>query len=226
MTSPPAQEPADRATAGRGTRTAAATSAAIQLGAVVAVLVLRALSDGGVGDRLGAIPLAAVYGLPAVLAFLALRGRGPLFLPAGIASLTLAVFPFSLHSFVFGPVGLIYLLTYATWPARPLDGSRSVAVGVGVPLLLVAAFVALVVHDDPICYREDASGEITIDRSPQQPRSGTLTIEPGSDVVARGCSSDTVVWWEAAVSLAFSASALTAAVLLVRPTRSAALRRP
>ena len=161
-------------------------------------------------------PISAVYGLPAVLAVLAVRGRGSLLLAAGTTSLVLAVLPFSLHSFLFGPIGVTYLLVYARWSTRQRDGSRSAAVGVGVPLLLVAAFLVLVVHDDPICYTRHASGEVTIDRDPDQVTSEALTIEAGSDVVERGCFGDTVVWWEAAASLALSASALTTAMLLSR----------
>lgn len=187
----------------------------VQLGAVVVVLVLGALSDGSVGDRLGAAPLAAVYGLPAVLALLGLRGRGPLLLPAGVASLVLAVFPFSLHSFVFGPIGIIYLIAYARWPTHQHAGSRSAVAALVVPLLLVGAFGALIVHDDPICYSKDASGQVTIENDPGEVMSGTQTVEPGSDVVERGCSSDRVVWWEAAVSLALTVVALAAAMLLV-----------
>lgn len=203
------------ASPGPVTRTAAATGAIVQLGAVVAILVLGALSDGSVGDRLGAVPLAALYGLPAVLVLLALRGRGPLLVPAGIASLVLAVFPFSLHSFLFGPIGIIYLLAYGKWPRHEHPGPRSAIAAGLVPLLLVGAFLALIVHDDPICYSKDASGEVTIEDDVGEVTSGTQTIEPGSDVVERGCSSDRVVWWEATVSVALTVAALVGAVLLV-----------
>lgn len=197
----------------------------VQLGAVVAVLVLGALSDGSVGDRLGAGPLAGVYGLPGVLALLALRARGPLLVPAGVASLVLAVFPFSLHSFVFAPVGVIYLVAYARWPTHQHAGSRSAVAALVVPVLLVGAFVSSIVHDDPICYSKDASGEVTIERDVGEAISGTQTIEPGSDVVERGCSSDRVMWWEATVSLALTAAALAGAVFLVPRASRAEARR-
>lgn len=189
--------------------------AALQLGGAVAVLLLRAGSDGAVSDRLGAVPLAVVYGLPGLVALLARRGRGPLLVAAGIASLVLAVFPFSLHSFVFVPIGIGYLAAYMRWPGRT-DGSRATAAALTVPVLVMAAFLVLVVHDDPVCYTEDASGEVTIDRDPGPVTSGSQTIGPDSDVVGGGCSSDTVVWWEAAGSLALSALAIIAALALVR----------
>ncbi len=210
----------------RITRTAAATGGVVQLASVAAVLALGVVSNGATGDQLGASPLAAVYGLPAVLGLLALRGRGPLLLPAGIASLVLAVFPFSLHSFVFGPVGLIYLVAYAAWPDHRDPGSRSAIATLVVPALILAAFLVLIVHDDPICYRKHASGEIVVDRDPgPRATSGSQTIEADSDVVERGCSSDTVVWWEAAASLALSAGALATALALVEPASARTTRR-
>lgn len=90
-----------------------------------------------------------------------------------------------------------------------------------VPLLLLFAFVALLWHEDPICYARHASGEVTIDRDPGSITSGTETIEPRSGIVERGCSSDTVVWWEAATSLALSGGSLAAATYLTRRTPDA-----
>lgn len=203
---------------GRAAKAAVATSAAVQLGAVVVVLLLGVvLGDGTVGDRLRAVPLAAVYGLPGVLALLALRRRPPLLLAAGTTTLVLAVFPFSLHSFVFGPVGLVYLIAYTRWPA-PQRAKQSAAAGAVVPLLLLAGFVALVWHEDPTCYTKHRSGEITLDRDPGSTMSGAKTIEAGAGIVEQGCSSDSVVWWEAMTSLALSGAALAAALYLSDPS--------
>lgn len=198
---------------------AVAIAAAVQVGAIVAVLALRFLDDGEVGDRLGAVPLAVVYGLPGVLAALALRRRPALLLAAGIASLVLAVFPFSLHSFVFGPVGLVYLIAYARWPKPHHVDKNSAIVALVVPLLLVVAFLALVWHEDPICYAKDTSGEVTINRDAGSITMGSQTIEAGSDIVERGCSSDTVVWWEALTSLALSGAALAVGIYLTATDR-------
>ncbi|MDP8927733.1 MAG: hypothetical protein M3O70_03925 [Actinomycetota bacterium] len=220
----------DAAQPGPVTKLAAVASAATQLGALLVLLRLGVLSDGVLSDRLKAVPLVAVYGLPALLAILALRGRDPLLLAAGVASLALAVFPFSLHSFVFGPVGLIYLLLYAhllisaKWRTHRHSASRSAVAALVVPLLLVIGFFASAVHDDPVCYTKRASGEITINRDPVASGEVTINRDRGGmsgtitgDVVERGCSSDTVVWWEAATSIALSAAALTTALLLIRP---------
>ncbi len=116
---------AEPASPGPVARTAASTCAVVQLGAVVAVLALGALSDGAVGDRLGAVPLAAVYG--------------------------------------------------------------------------------------PICCSKDAIGQVTLERDPGEVMSGTQTIEPGSDVVERGCSSDRVV----ALMFALLVTAVVAIVFLL-----------
>ncbi|MDP8928196.1 MAG: hypothetical protein M3O70_06370 [Actinomycetota bacterium] len=217
------------------TKLAAVASAAIQLGALMVLLRLGVLSDHVLSDRLKAVPLVAVYGLPSLLAILALRGRDPLLLAAGVASLALAVFPFSLHSFVFGPVGLIYLLLYAyllisaKGRTHRHSVSRSAVAALVVPLLLVSGFFASAVHDDPVCYTKRASGEITINRDPVASGEVTINRDRGGmsgtitgDVVERGCSSDTVVWWEAATSIALSAAALTTALLLIRPRRAEA----
>jgi hypothetical protein len=198
-----------------------ATVAAVHLGGILVVLALRFLSEGAVGGRLGVLPVAAVYGLPALLAALAFRQRPPLLLAAGVASLVLAVFPFSLHSFVYGPVGLIYIIGYARWPTPHHDAKRSAAAAALVSLLLVAAVVALIWHEDPICYSKDTSGEVTVDRDPDPVTSGSQTIEADSGIVETGCSSDTVVWWEALTSLALTGGALAAAIQLTRRPRRA-----
>lgn len=211
---------------GRVAKAAVATSAALQLGSVTVVVALRLLADDAVGDRLGVLPLGAVYGLPAVLAGLSFRRRPRLLLAAGVASLVLAVFPFSLHSFVFGPVGLVYLVVQPRWPTPPHGGQRAAAVAVVVPVLLLLAFIAFLWHEDPICYARHDTGEVTIDRDPGQVTSGSMTIEPGSGIVERGCSGDTVVWWEAASSLALSGGALAAAIYLTRPTNGSVLDKP
>lgn len=48
-----------------------------------------------------------------MLAIAGLRGRTPLLLAATIAAGMLAIFPFSLHSFVLGPAAVVYGAAYA-----------------------------------------------------------------------------------------------------------------
>ena len=190
--------------------------AVLQLAGVTAVLVLR-MVDGDPGDTwAGAIAMATVYGLPGVLALLGLRRRWPLLLAAGVASLVLAVLPFSLHSFVFVPVGVAYLVAYGLSRAPRAGTGRTAAAAAVVPTLLVAAFVALVWHEDPLCYERHSDGTVVVHRDAESLPSGTETADPDSDVVERGCTGDSVVWREAATSLALAAAALGVGIGLGR----------
>lgn len=193
--------------------------AVLQLAGVGAVLVLRLVNGDAVDSGLGIVAMAAVYGLPGVFALLGLRRRWPLLLAAGIASLVLAVVPFSLHSFVFGPVGVAYLVACGLWPGPRPGPGRTAAVAAVVPALLLVAFVALLWHDDPMCYERHTDGTVVVHRDAESLTSGTETIESDSDVVERGCSSDSIVWWEAATSLALAAAALGVGVGLTRSRR-------
>ena len=194
---------------------AAVAAAAVNVAGAVLLVGLRLSAQDSAVDGLGPVALGAIYLAPGVLALFALRGRDPLLLPAALAALALSVFPFSLHSFVLGPIGVVYLVSYMRAPTRGQETSRSMAAALLCPVLLVAAFVALLVHEDPVCYEERQSGEVIVDRDPPPVESGSQTIGPDSDVVERGCTSDTVVWWETAASLALSAGALATGLVLV-----------
>lgn len=192
-------------------------AAGAQVVGVVALVAVGLASNGPAAvDWLHPVPIAAIYLLPAFLALISLRGRNALLLVAAVTALVLAVFPFSLHSFFLGPVGLVYLASY---PALGKEGRRScrwLGASAVCPLLAVAALSALSLHEDPACYTQHASGEVTVDRNPGGPTSGHVILA-GFDVVSRGCTSDTVVWWEAAGSLALSAAAIMAGLALVPP---------
>lgn len=82
-------------------------------------------------------------------------------------------------------------------------------------LLLVAALLVLVLQDHPACYEELETGEVTIDRDPRDTASGSQTITPDSGVVGRGCTSDTIAWWEATASLTLSSAAVATGLLSV-----------
>lgn len=186
----------------------------------VAVLVVAGMRSGappGV-DPLRPIPIAVLYAVPASLAVLGLRGRSPLLLVAGISSFVLALLPFSFHSFVLGPVGLVYAIS--SWPLRGASGSpsRTLAAAVICPLLLVGALAALFIVDASACYSRLDSGEVIIDRSVDRPMSGVQTIEDGSGVASGGCSSGIVTAWEALASLALSGTAMLAAFVFVPPS--------
>lgn len=192
---------------------AAAGGALVELAAVAVYLGVMAASGPDV-DGLGAVPIAAVFAAPAVLALAGLRGRAPLLLAATIAAAVLAVFPFSLHSFVLAPVAVVYALAYARL-STSRQRRRAVLAVAGCPVLLLAAFVVLIVQEHPACYEELETGEVVVDRDPGDTLSGGRVIGPDSDVVATGCTSDIIVWWEATASLTLTSAAIVAGLLLV-----------
>lgn len=201
----------------RVARTATLVAAGVQVAAVVALVAFGIAEDGPVVvDWLHPVPIVAIYVLPAVLAVMAVRGRSALLLVAAVTALVLAVFPFSLQSFFLGPVGLVYLASYPGLPRGSRGSARGLVAAAVCPLLAVAALLVLFLQDDPACYTQRASGEVTVDRNPSDVTSGHV-IPAESNIVSRGCTSDTVVWWEAAGSLALSAAAVTAALKLVPP---------
>lgn len=195
-------------------RTAAVAAALIQLAAVAVYLGVMAASEPD-PDGLRAVPIAAVFAAPAVLALAGLRGRAPLLLTAAIAAGVLAVFPLSLHSVVLAPVAVVYALASARL-STSRRARRALVAAIGCPALLVAAVVVLLVQEHPACYEQRRTGEVVVDRhSGDNTVSGTRVIGPDSDVVATGCTSDIIVWWEAAASLALTSAAITAGLFLV-----------
>lgn len=202
---------------GRAARAAVLASAGVQILAIAALVTLGIASDGPIVDRLRPVPIAVVYALPGVLAVLAARGRGPLLLAAGLSALVLAVFPFSVHSFVLGPVGIIYLVGHGRLSDTTSDGTRSAVTALGCVALTLAAFVVLFLHDDPVCYTTRTSGEVTIDRDPDDISSQHIPAD--SNITESGCTSDTIVSWEAAASLTLSSSAIALGAALTPRTR-------
>jgi hypothetical protein len=87
------------------------------------------------------------------------------------------------------------------------------------PCLLVGALLVLVVADHPACYTQRGSGEVVIDRDPGEVESGAQVEGVDSDVVESGCTSDVVVPWEAAASLALSGAAVMTGLRSVPPSR-------
>lgn len=208
-------------------RAVAIVAATVHLGGVAALVVVGLVADPPLLDPLGPITVGAVYGAPALLAALGLRDRRPLLLAAAASSMVLAVVPFSVHSFVLGPVGLVYAIAFTTVPGEPGGPSdsrsvvRAVGVVIGCPLLLIGALLALFVHEDPACYTRVESGEVTIERDPGDVMSEPHSIGEGSGIVEQGCTSDTVVWWEAAIGIGLSALAVLGGARVVRrATRS------
>lgn len=203
-----------KADGGNAARTATLVATGAHMAGVVALVALGPGSDGPLVGWQRPLATAVVYLSPAVLALVSLRGRGSLLLAAATAALVLTVVPFSLHSLVLGPIGLIYLAAYAQSSGSRRGGPLPLAAVAVSPLLALAALVVLLAHDDPACYAQLASGEVTVTRGPIDGSSGEF-LAAGSDVVLQACTSDTVVGWEAAGSLALSAAVVIAGLLLV-----------
>jgi hypothetical protein len=153
--------PAATMTANRHTVARAATWTAV----VVHITAVALLVTAGVGsdgpprlDPLRPEPIAIQYSAPAILAAMAVRDRRPLLLVAGIATVVLALVPFSLHSLVLGPLGVVYLLAYMRLRPGGGGGYRTIGAAVACPLLLVGAMLALVLHNHPVCYSKLRSG--------------------------------------------------------------------
>lgn len=199
-------------------RTATLVAAGVQAAAVVAVVGVGVVPEGLQLDPWRPVATTVLYLVPAVLAVLALRARPSLLLAAAATSVALALAGFSVHSFVFLPVAIVYVVAYSRGEQRP--GRARLVPVLLCPLLGVAALAVLFLHEDPACYARQASGDVAIDRSPGDVMTGSLSIAAGSDVVERGCTSDTVVGWEAAGSVALSGLAVVTGLGLAPPVPS------
>lgn len=199
-------------------RTATLVAAGVQAAAVVAVVGVGVGPEGLQLDPWRPVAITVLYLVPAVLAVLALRARPSLLLAAAATSVALALAGFSVHSFVFLPVAIVYVVAYSRGEQR--RGRTRLVPVLLCPLLGVAALAVLFLHEDPACYARQASGDVAIDRSPGDVMTGSLSIAAGSDVVERGCTSDTVVGWEAAGSVALSGLAVVTGLGLAPPVPS------
>lgn len=197
-------------------RTATLVAAGVQAMAVLAVVGVGVVSEGLQLDPWRPVALVVLYLVPAVLAALALRARPALLLAAATSSVVLAVVGFSLHSFVFLPVALVYVVAHARGEHR--SGRVGLVPVLLSPFLVLAALAVLFVHEDPACSTRHASGDVAVDRTPGDVTTGSQSVAAGSDVVEGGCTSDTVVWWEAAGSVALSVLTVVTLPLGVQPT--------
>ncbi|MGH3665615.1 MAG: hypothetical protein ACRDU8_05925 [Egibacteraceae bacterium] len=205
------------ATTKRVARTAAGVAAAVHLGTLVGLAGLGLTADGPLGDELRTLTIAAVYGMPAVLALLAWRRRPPLLLSAAVTALALALVPFSLQSFLLGPLGLAYLLAYLGLRGDRGPATRSALAAVVCPALGLMALVVPLLHADPVCYTTTATGTTRYEPAPGEVSHGSARIPAGSDVIEQGCTSDTTTRWEAAAGLGLAGFAVAAGLRLVRP---------
>lgn len=177
--------------------------------AAVSALVLMGVTRGGyaVPDVLATVSRAALYAVPGVLAWKASEADRSPALAAGVASLVLAVVPFSGHSFVLGPLALLYLGVAVAGPL-PATG-RDALRGVAVAALLVGALFTTVLGQHPVCVQIQADGTVVREPGPSG-NSGSQVVDLAAGERGGACTSDTVVWWEATLALGLSAAALVA----------------
>lgn len=200
-------------------RRAVVVAVTLHLAGVAALIVGVTVAGMPAIDVLRPVPLGALFAAPAVLALLGLRGRGALLVVAAVCAATLALTPFSLHSFVLGPIAAVYLLAYHRLSGTLRRPVRVIAASLACPVLLVAALVVLSVGDEAACYTRFESGEVIVEAmTEQEMMSGRLRIEPDSGVVEGGCAGGIVTGWEALASLALSSTAVLAGALPVPPT--------
>jgi hypothetical protein len=160
--------------------------------AVVALRFLgRSPAESGVEAWAGAVALGAIVAAPGVLALLALSDRPALLLPAATV-----LIPVSFLSFagvllpLLVPAVLLSIAYGRRSGAQPTDRLRTAATLAWVLVLLVAAGVALFVHQDPRSYV-------------------TATAE--------GSTSDVITAAEALVSLGLVATAIVGGWTLAAP---------
>lgn len=198
----------------RTSRTVVVTVTVAHMALVVALTAYTlVISNDPLSDPLSSVTMAAIYGAPAMLALMALHDRRPLLAAAAVTALLLAVVPFSLHSFVLGPLGIIYLATYFTSSVPRTATGRTVSAVLLCPALVMTAFIGSLLHQDPLCYSQSSTGTVTYERPASMPTSGTLDPDTA---VAEGCTSNAVVWWEATAGLAVTTAAITAASALTK----------
>ena len=194
--------------------------------AITAVALAAGFTSNGI-DGYQAIALAVGFTLPATLALLSLNRRPSLLTAAWMAALASAVIVIELS-----PVWIVIAVAWGIASrSRPRPAPDARWMTWGRPLLAVATVVpvfVLFMHLDPVCTTTYSDGRTeVVDASTRGFQSGwqfpgstysggiqssTQAVDgsavAGPDLVSEQCDSDTVVWWEALISVATSASIL------------------
>ena len=201
----------------------------VQLGIVIGyglalvALVVRVVNTeiGSVGEFLGSVALALSVTVAPSLAWIALDRRSGLLPIAALASflsglVTLLLLPVSV---------LVSLLWVIAWSRRPVKREltrRLWWVGVTLAFAPVLGILVMFSHLDPLCAETSGDGTVVeVDPSDRGyptgwrfgsiGSTGTTTGQSGPDgPVSSFCTSDTVTWWEAALSTAVSVGVVLA----------------
>lgn len=115
-------------------------------------------------DLLGALALGAIVAAPGILALLAHYGRPALLLPAAVVLIPLSFLSFALVTLPLLIPAVMLFVDYAHRSrAHPIGWLRAMALAALVLGLLVAAALALLVHQDPREYTTATAGYGTSD---------------------------------------------------------------
>jgi hypothetical protein len=219
---PAAARAGTTAAAGRSSLATAGTALGLLLAAGAAVaLHLDAVAPEG---RWGAVSFPLVWATPALLGVLA-RRRAVLLVPAALLGAGLAVLSLSGVTLVLlFPAALHGAAAASGRPPWPSAGRAAVLLSL--PVGGLAAFGALLLHQDPVCWdvvQEFGGGEgyrVRPERSCNG-GSGIVVATATGPVVGGGATSDVVVASEAALS-----GLLVAGTLSVGWVAAAPVRRP
>jgi hypothetical protein len=190
--------------------------------ALVALVVRVANTEiGSVGEFLGSVSLAVSVAVAPSLAWISLDRRPGLLPVAALASflsglVTLLLLPVSV---------LVSLLWVIAWSRRPvtMELTRKLWwVGVALAFAPVLGILVMFSHLDPVCTETSADGTV-VEVNPSDRgyptgwrfgsigSTGTATNQSGPDgPVSSFCTSNTVTWWEAALSAAVSLGVVVA----------------
>lgn len=147
--------------------------------------------ERGLEGALGAAALGAVVAAPGVLALLALRERPGLLLPAATALVPLAFFSFTGVTLpLLVPAVMLFVAYRRCSSAHRPPWGRAVLANANVLAFLLAAVVALFLHDDPRQWSSATGG---------------------------GSTGDVITLGESLISLAFTFAAVAAGWLLIPP---------
>jgi hypothetical protein len=207
-------------------------SRAGSIGVIVAVLlgigiaVLRSVNANPVeraAQVAGTIAFAAVFAAPAVLGAMALRGRRPLFLAAGVLEVVLGTLGLmSLIGLVFFLPAALFFIAAGRPDGTPSRTFRALLVVVVATVLGATAFFALFQRDDLVCWaRVGATGRMVALDVSRFVHGATVRMD-GRDLprgtTESGCTSDTISSREAGTAIGIVAVMLLLARVLTTPS--------
>ena len=118
--------------------------------------------ERGLEGGLGSLALGGVVAAPGILCLLALADRPALILPAGVVLMPLSALSFAGVTLpLLIPAIMLFVAYGRRSAAHPVGALRSLLTTIGVVGLLVAATVALFVHEDPRSYSTPRGGGAT-----------------------------------------------------------------